>query len=67
MAAGYGRGLWPPCLQRCGSVQYCSLMRIVVFGPFRRVGAWEGDSIVDVNLACAKQLAEQRNEIRPWL
>jgi 2-keto-4-pentenoate hydratase/2-oxohepta-3-ene-1,7-dioic acid hydratase in catechol pathway len=41
-------------------------MRIVVFGPHRRVGAWEGDAIVDVNLACAKYEAEQRNEPQPY-
>lgn len=31
-------------------------MRIVVFGPQRRVGAWEGDRVVDLNAALADLL-----------
>src|SRR5829696_8470136 len=34
-------------------------MRIVVFGPERRVGAWEGDTIVDLNRAFASMLRER--------
>jgi 2-keto-4-pentenoate hydratase/2-oxohepta-3-ene-1,7-dioic acid hydratase in catechol pathway len=37
-------------------------MRIVVFGPRRRVGSWEGDEVVDLNLACAKYLHEHEGE-----
>src|SRR5262245_34230388 len=41
-------------------------MRIVVFGPERRVGCWEGDEIVDVQRACAKYLGERQGELRPY-
>jgi 2-keto-4-pentenoate hydratase/2-oxohepta-3-ene-1,7-dioic acid hydratase in catechol pathway len=40
-------------------------MRVVVFGPERRVGSWEGDEIVDLNGACAKYLHERQGERRP--
>ena len=36
-------------------------MKIVLFGDARRVGAWEGDQVIDVNHAVAKLLAEKRN------
>jgi 2-keto-4-pentenoate hydratase/2-oxohepta-3-ene-1,7-dioic acid hydratase in catechol pathway len=36
-------------------------MKIVVFGSQRRVGAWQDDQIVDVNLAYARYLRERRN------
>src|SRR3954469_16605734 len=34
-------------------------MKIVVFGPEQRVGAWEGDTIVDLNRAFASYLHER--------
>jgi acylpyruvate hydrolase len=34
-------------------------VKIVVFGPEQRVGAWEGDSIVDLNRAFASYLRER--------
>src|SRR4051812_11898817 len=40
-------------------------MRIVVYGPGRRVGSWEEDEIVDLNLAAAKYLREREGELRP--
>lgn len=41
-------------------------MRVVVFGPHRRVGVWEGDQVIDVNYACAKYLRETRDDPRPY-
>ena len=40
-------------------------MRIVVFGPQRRVGAWEGERIVDLNAALAGMLRDGRARGRP--
>ncbi len=40
-------------------------MKIVVFGPQRRVGALRGDLIVDLSLAYAKFLKERENERHP--
>jgi len=40
-------------------------MKIVVFGPEQRVGAWEGDRIVDLNHAAARYLREKRGSSRP--
>ncbi len=40
-------------------------MKIVVFGPHRRVGALEGDQVVDLSGAYAKYLKERDNERRP--
>jgi len=40
-------------------------MKLVVYGPERRVGALAGDQLVDVNRAYAKYLAEKRGEPRP--
>ena len=37
-------------------------MKIVVFGPGRRVGALHGEHIVDLSLACAKHLKEAKGE-----
>ena len=37
-------------------------MKIVVFGPERRVGALRGELIVDLSLAYAKFLRERQNE-----
>jgi 2-keto-4-pentenoate hydratase/2-oxohepta-3-ene-1,7-dioic acid hydratase in catechol pathway len=37
-------------------------MKIVVFGPGKRVGALRGDLIVDLSLACAKRLKERQDE-----
>jgi len=34
-------------------------MKIVVFGPDRRVGALRGEQVVDLSLACAKLLRER--------
>ena len=42
-------------------------MKIVVFGPQRRVGALRGDYVVDLSGACAKLLREQQNEHHPAL
>jgi acylpyruvate hydrolase len=36
-------------------------MKVVVFGPQRRVGAWQDGQIVDLNLAYARYLRERRN------
>ena len=41
-------------------------MRIVVFGPDKRLGLWEDGQIVDLNGACAKLLAERQDEPRPY-
>jgi len=41
-------------------------MRIVVFGPEKRVGSWEGDEVVDLHRACAKLLREKGGELRPY-
>ena len=38
-------------------------MKIVVFGPERRVGALRGDSVVDISRAVAKYLAERESEV----
>jgi acylpyruvate hydrolase len=37
-------------------------MKIVVFGPERRIGAWRGDKIIDLNRALASYLREQRGD-----
>jgi 2-keto-4-pentenoate hydratase/2-oxohepta-3-ene-1,7-dioic acid hydratase in catechol pathway len=37
-------------------------VKIVVFGPDKRVGALRGDLVVDLSLACAKWLKEHRDE-----
>jgi len=37
-------------------------MKVVVFGPDKRVGALRGEEIVDLSLACAKLLKERQNE-----
>ena len=37
-------------------------MKIVVFGPYKRVGALEGDQVVDLSGAFAKYLKERDNE-----
>ena len=37
-------------------------MKIVVFGPGRRVGALHGEHVVDLSLACAKHLKEAKGE-----
>lgn len=36
-------------------------MKIVVFGPERRVGLWEGDRVVDANAAAADYLSTRMN------
>ena len=38
-------------------------MKIVMFGPERRVGALEGDKVIDLNRACASYLREQRADM----
>jgi acylpyruvate hydrolase len=43
----------------CGDTGGVIAMRIVVFGPEQRVGAWEGEHIVDLNWAMNWYLAEQ--------
>ncbi len=40
-------------------------MKVVVFGAERRVGALEGDQVVDLSGAFAKYLRERENELRP--
>src|SRR5690242_8084482 len=40
-------------------------MKIVVFGPERRVGALRGDQVVDLSLAYAKYLKERQDERHP--
>jgi 2-keto-4-pentenoate hydratase/2-oxohepta-3-ene-1,7-dioic acid hydratase in catechol pathway len=40
-------------------------MKVVVFGPARRVGVIHGDVVVDINAAYAKYLAETTNVARP--
>jgi hypothetical protein len=42
-------------------------MKIVVFGPQRRVGVMRGEHIVDLEGACAKLLRERQNERHPTL
>jgi len=41
-------------------------MKVVVFGPNRRVGALDGDQVVDLNHAYAKYLSETQNEPLPY-
>jgi acylpyruvate hydrolase len=40
-------------------------MRIVVFGPGHRVGAWYGDRVVDLNAACAGMLRDRGRAADP--
>ena len=42
-------------------------MKIVVFGPHKRVGALRGELVVDLSLAFAKLLKERQNERHPTL
>jgi acylpyruvate hydrolase len=37
-------------------------MKIVLFGPERRIGAWQGDQVIDLNRALASYLREQSGE-----
>ena len=37
-------------------------MKIVLFGPERRIGAWQNDKIIDLNRALANYLRDQRGE-----
>ncbi len=37
-------------------------MKIVLFGAERRIGAWQGDKIIDLNRALASYLREQRRD-----
>jgi 2-keto-4-pentenoate hydratase/2-oxohepta-3-ene-1,7-dioic acid hydratase in catechol pathway len=39
-------------------------MKIVLFGPERRIGAWQGGRIIDLNGAFASYLREQRGDPR---
>jgi 2-keto-4-pentenoate hydratase/2-oxohepta-3-ene-1,7-dioic acid hydratase in catechol pathway len=41
-------------------------LRIVVFGPEKRVGSWEGDEVVDLHRARAKFLHEKQGESQPY-
>src|SRR5687767_11549840 len=41
-------------------------MRLVVYGPDRRLGALQGEQIVDLNGAQSKYLKEQQNEPLPY-
>lgn len=43
-----------------------SALKIVVFGPEQRVGALQGDQIVDLHYAFAKYLSEAQDEPRPY-
>ena len=40
-------------------------MKLVVYGPERRVGALAGDQVIDLNRAYAKYLKEKQGESRP--
>jgi acylpyruvate hydrolase len=40
-------------------------MKLVVYGPERRLGIVQGEQVIDVNGACAKRLHEALNERRP--
>ena len=40
-------------------------MKIVVFGPERRVGALRSDQVVDLSLGYAKYLKERQNDRQP--
>ncbi len=42
-------------------------MKIVVFGPERRIGAWGGGRIIDLNRAFASYLREQRGDTNAQL
>jgi acylpyruvate hydrolase len=37
-------------------------MKIVLFGPERRIGAWQNDKIIDLNRALANHLRDQQGE-----
>src|SRR5688572_29187753 len=37
-------------------------MKIVVFGPEKRIGVWEGETVVDLNRAFASYLRDQRGD-----
>jgi len=37
-------------------------MKIVLFGPERRIGAWRSDKVIDLNRALASYLREQRGD-----
>jgi acylpyruvate hydrolase len=41
-------------------------MKLVVFGPNRRLGALQGEQVIDLNFACAKYLSETQNEPLPY-
>jgi hypothetical protein len=40
-------------------------MKIVVFGPDKRTGAWHDGNVVDLSYACAKYLRERADEPNP--
>ena len=35
-------------------------MKIVLFGPERRIGVWQNDKVIDLNRALANYLRDQR-------
>ena len=37
-------------------------MKIVLFGPEHRIGAWQNDKVIDLNRALANYLRDQRGE-----
>jgi acylpyruvate hydrolase len=41
-------------------------MKLVVYGPDRRLGALEGDQVIDLNFAYAKYLRETKDEPLPY-
>lgn len=41
-------------------------MKVVVYGPDRRLGAIDGDQVIDLNFAYAKYLRETQNEPLPY-
>jgi 2-keto-4-pentenoate hydratase/2-oxohepta-3-ene-1,7-dioic acid hydratase in catechol pathway len=41
-------------------------MKLVVYGPEKRLGALEGEQVIDLNLAYAKYLSERRAEPLPY-
>ena len=40
-------------------------MKIVLFGPERRIGAWQNNKVIDLNRALANYLRDQRGETNP--
>src|SRR4051794_26343745 len=41
-------------------------MKLVVYGPERKLGVWQGEQVIDLNFAYAKYLKESQNEPLPY-